>query len=367
MITIILIILIALSLTILFLALLASIELETKPKQKPKIPTRPPLISVILPARNEESNILRALRSLEKLNYPIDSLEILVGDDGSTDKTAQLVKQFIKNKPQFHLIEINERVGKAKYKANALAVLISKSHGEFLFFLDADIEIHPDWVITLLQEFTPQIGIVTGTTLIKKATSYIDKGQAIVWLYLGAMLSFMNSALPVSGYGNDMAIRKKAYAQTSGFESLENSFTEDYEITQQLAAKGWKIKQLLSQAALNQTLALPKITDVYHQHKRWLSGGMTFRKPLIIALPIMIGMAAFVVLLFFEPLLVLWFAIIKFVLQTILLYVVNKKTDSPLSFFDLIAFEPYYYWIIFVASLFFFLPKKAVWHGREIS
>ena len=76
--------------------------------------TRYPKVSILLAARNEEELIIRSLESISNLKYPKEKIEILIGNDASTDKTAQLVENFILNKPEFTLYSIDKTVGKGR-------------------------------------------------------------------------------------------------------------------------------------------------------------------------------------------------------------------------------------------------------------
>src|SRR5438552_3792980 len=122
-------------------------------KNNPKKLNHFPAISIFVPARNEGQHILQCLESLEKLNYPKDKIEILVGNDASTDNTEAVVKQFVQNKPNFYLFNIHENFGKARYKANVLAQLAHKAQGDFYFFCDSDTVVRPEWAKALLAEF----------------------------------------------------------------------------------------------------------------------------------------------------------------------------------------------------------------------
>ncbi|MCD8540713.1 MAG: glycosyltransferase [Leadbetterella sp.] len=53
-----------------------------------------PKISILVPARNEEENLPVLLQSLRKLTYPKDKTEILLGNDGSDDRTGELMEEF---------------------------------------------------------------------------------------------------------------------------------------------------------------------------------------------------------------------------------------------------------------------------------
>ena len=100
-----------------------------------------PMVSILLAARNEEQLILRNLTAINALNYPKDKLEILIGNDESTDNTAQLVTDFIQDKPHFQLFHIDKTVGKGRGKANVLGQLAHKASGEFYFVTDVDVKL----------------------------------------------------------------------------------------------------------------------------------------------------------------------------------------------------------------------------------
>ncbi|QQG47067.1 MAG: glycosyltransferase [Candidatus Woesebacteria bacterium] len=90
-----------------------------------------PLISIIIPAKNEEKNIGRLLESIKRQTYK--KIQIVLVDDGSTDKTVEISKRFSKYVyKRKHLERSIQRNFGAK-----------KAHGSFLVFLDADMELTP--------------------------------------------------------------------------------------------------------------------------------------------------------------------------------------------------------------------------------
>ena len=141
-----------------------------------------PKISILIAARNEEANILDCLQHIHQLNHPKENLQILLGNDQSTDQTAQIIKQFIADKPKFQLITISENLPNLQGKANALAQLAQKATGEFLFITDADIQVPKNWIENMLAEFEPNTGIITGVTGIL-GERLMDKIQCIDWFF----------------------------------------------------------------------------------------------------------------------------------------------------------------------------------------
>ncbi|MEW6686038.1 MAG: glycosyltransferase [Candidatus Edwardsbacteria bacterium] len=102
-----------------------------------------PLISIIVPVRNGEKTIGKCLDSLINLNY--SNFEIIVIDDGSVDKTPEILKKY-------NNIRILTTPGVGPSKARNIAV--QKSKGEFLAFTDADCLVDTNWLNELLKGFT---------------------------------------------------------------------------------------------------------------------------------------------------------------------------------------------------------------------
>jgi len=100
-----------------------------------------PLISILIPARNEEKNIKDCLISLAKQNY--SNIEILVLDDDSSDDTASIIKNISKKFKNIRLIKGKPLKDGWTGKNYACHQLYRKSKGEYLFFTDADT-VHRD-------------------------------------------------------------------------------------------------------------------------------------------------------------------------------------------------------------------------------
>jgi len=114
-----------------------------------------PLISVIIPAYNSEKIIERCIKSLISQSFPREKFEILVVDDGSTDKTAQLAKLAGADT----VISIKNQ---GIWEARKVGVLASK--GNFIATIDADCEVIDEWLNTISKELESNSAI-TGPLL----------------------------------------------------------------------------------------------------------------------------------------------------------------------------------------------------------
>ncbi|MCB7130407.1 MAG: glycosyltransferase, partial [Candidatus Brocadiales bacterium] len=112
-----------------------------------------PFISVIVPALNEEQNIRECLVSLLKMDYPPERLEVLVVDNGSTDRTAEIVKSF----PVCYLHEEKRGCPTARNAA------IRASRGDIIASTDSDCIASQLWLRELVKAFDEDgVGGVAG-------------------------------------------------------------------------------------------------------------------------------------------------------------------------------------------------------------
>jgi chlorobactene glucosyltransferase len=116
--------------------LLLNLRALRRPDRKSKVPEPAPLVSVLIPARNEEENIETCLKSLQKQDYP--DFEILVLDDNSTDRTAELVGKIAAKDGRIKLIKGAPLPDGWAGKPFACYQLAEKAKGSWLLFVDAD-------------------------------------------------------------------------------------------------------------------------------------------------------------------------------------------------------------------------------------
>lgn len=113
-----------------------------------------PLISVLIPARNEEKNIGNIIDDILKQTY--QNIEIIIFDDNSTDKTAGIVTQKAKTDNRLHLIQSVKLPENWLGKNHACHYLAKKAKGEYLLFLDADVRAKNDLIkrtVAFLQKY----------------------------------------------------------------------------------------------------------------------------------------------------------------------------------------------------------------------
>jgi len=230
-----------------------------------------PRVSILVAARNEAATIERCLHSLAALAYPAGQLEILIGDDASTDDTAAVVRRFIADKPHFRLLSIRHRLGAARGKGNVLAHLCRAATSDYFLLTDADMALAPGWVQALLAAASPGVGIVTGVTT--AGGSLFGRLQGLDWLFgLNLVRLLTDHGVPVTAVGNNMLVTRAAYESIGGYEALAFSISEDLQLFTQVVAQGWQFRNLVEPAALGVSLPQPTWRQLLQQRKRWMSG-----------------------------------------------------------------------------------------------
>lgn len=157
-----------------------------------------PQVSVIIPAYNEENSIEKKVRNTLELEYPQDKMEILVGSDGSTDKTSEIMSNLSNNKIRF--FDFKQNRGKTAVQND----LVKESKGEILVFTDAASFLSPDSLKKIVRDFAdPRIGCVGGKMLfVDLDRNLTTKSQGIYWRYeskLRELESRIGSLIGVDG------------------------------------------------------------------------------------------------------------------------------------------------------------------------
>jgi cellulose synthase/poly-beta-1,6-N-acetylglucosamine synthase-like glycosyltransferase len=323
-------------------------------------------VSVLLAARNEESNIERCLQSLNTLDFPADILEICIGDDDSDDDTAAIIQRYIHNKPQFIYQKITGNSAGLRGKANVLAQLARTARGEYFCFCDADIEVPPTWISSMLKHFRGNTGIVVGLTRMKKNHILADF-LSLEWLFILSVMRFLSLfKMPVTGMGNNMAVTRDAYNAVGGYENIGFSIVEDYALFSAIVKKGYGFKQTYESTIVATSEPIITFSDLVIQRRRWMKGVM--QSPVILQICIIIC-ALFIPLML---LLSIWdpqrsvdmvTTHYLFITGCSLLSVLLLKQWDLLK--TVLFFWFYLLGVCLLMLVIYLSPGKTVWKGRE--
>ncbi len=229
-----------------------------------------PHVAIIIPAYNEEKTILQTLQSVEALQYPHDKLEILVVNDGSTDRTEERVREFIKSKRHFRLISQPNQG-----KAAALNRGLQEITAPFFACLDADSYVDPDTLRKMLSQYSesndPQLAVITPAMKVHEPGNILQKIQwleYIVIILFARLASHLDSLYVAPGPFS--LYRTEIIRKIGGFD--EKNITEDQEIAYRLQQHHYRIKHCFNGYVY--TTAPATLKPFYRQRRRWYLGGL---------------------------------------------------------------------------------------------
>lgn len=239
-----------------------------------------PYVSVVVAARNEEKNIGNLLSELVQQTYPKDRLEIIIVNDGSEDRTGEIIDRFARTHGHIKHVKatLDSKTGLIA-KKNALNQGIRQSSGEIILSTDADCHVQSTWVETMVSYFVAPVGMVVGFSQLGTAEhrySLFEKFQALDFLSLmAAAQGSLNLGCPLAASGQNIAYRKAAFEAVGGFEKIKNRISGDDVLLLQLIRKytDWDIRFAPDPKAFNWTEAERTLRSFLNQRKRWASNG----------------------------------------------------------------------------------------------
>jgi cellulose synthase/poly-beta-1,6-N-acetylglucosamine synthase-like glycosyltransferase len=328
-----------------------------------------PNVSVVVAARNEEENIERCLRSILQVDYPADKLEVIVADDGSTDRTPEIISKIKQEHNNLKVIRIESQINNLKGKANALAQAIAQTNGEFIFLTDADCEVPRTWIKGMLRHFDEKTGVASGVTIIETGKIFYSM-QSLDWAFLLSVAAAVGRLFkPVACIGNNMAFRKEAYIECGGYQNLKFSITEDFALFKAITGNGkWGYAFPVDLETLVISKPVKTLKELYHQKKRWGTGGLDTG---LLGIAIMSGGFIFHLLLILSPLLIekisslLISLVLKFFIDGAFLFKTLRKFKKTSLLKYLTFFELYYIIYVVVLPFVVFFGGKTVWKDRK--
>ena len=226
-----------------------------------------PLVSIIVPAYNEEVNVVSSLQNLLKTDYP--NFEIVFVDDGSKDETYDKVQYVFKNHPRVRIFT-KPNGG----KASALNYGIAQTKAEYIVCIDADTKLKPDAVSQLMKHFLAdpekRVGAVAGNVKVGNEVNALTKWQAIEYItgqnFDRRAFASVNAITVVPGAIG--GFRRDVVETAGGFTT--DTLAEDCDLTIRIIREGYIVKN--ENNALAFTEAPEKRKQFVKQRFRWSFG-----------------------------------------------------------------------------------------------
>lgn len=227
-------------------------------------------VSVIIPARNEEKHIGRLLKALQKQTYPEELTEVIVIDDHSTDRSAEIVRSFERVK----LLSLNNDVINS-YKKKAIETGIAAAQGDWIVTTDADCVPAENWLSTLFafrEEKKPVF--IAAPVLMNHDSSVLQLFQAMDFIILQAITGAVVSRQQLTMCnGANIAYERNVFNEVNGFAGIDHIASGDDML---LMHKIWKpypdrVMYLKAREAIVATEPQPTWRSFLNQRIRWAS------------------------------------------------------------------------------------------------
>ena len=228
--------------------------------------TYEPFVSILIPAHNESDILPYSLPAITSMDYP--HYEVLLLDDGSTDKTLEVSKPFVET-GKLRVLHKPKNQGKAM----ALNDGIPCTRGEIIVIFDADAEPNPNFLKLIVRHFRhPRVGAVTGHPRVKNTNSFLARIQLVEFASIIGLLRrsqrIWGRIVTISGIAS--AFRREALQDMGGF--TPRAYTEDIEITWRLQKRFWDVRY---DPKATVWMHVPEtLTTFFRQRLRWARGLM---------------------------------------------------------------------------------------------
>jgi len=324
------------------------------------------LVSILIPARNEETDILGLLTSIKDQNY--SNYEVIVLDDNSTDNTFQLCKDFSSQNKQFHVLSGKSLPKDWLGKNYACYQLAQGAKGSYLIFLDADEAIKDGLInnsinrmksgnLTLLSLFTDQVFKSWGERLVVPLMHYV----LLNLLPLRLVRLSKNPSFSAAS-GQFMMFDAANYHDNQWHEQVKHQVVEDVEIMKLVKGSDFNGEALLANGYIYCRMYKNFNESVNGFSKNFLAGfnNSVFGLFLYLLLVVIGPVASF----FFLSSELILFALSLIVLSRVMISLASRQNVwqnvllHPLQLFCMV--------FISVISVKKYFTKTVVWKGRTI-
>lgn len=188
--------------------------------------------TVIIPARNEASNIKACVDSILNQDYPADAFEIIVIDDFSEDDTAFIVHALSQQYPQVRLLKLADHCKEGEtlaYKKKAIEIAVAEAKGDWILTTDADCIVPQRWL--LLYNAYIQINqpcFVAAPVMFIKTAGVLNQFQLLDFLALqGITAAAVGAGKHSMSNGANLGFEKTAFIAVGGYQGVDHIASGD--------------------------------------------------------------------------------------------------------------------------------------------
>lgn len=280
-------------------------------------------VSVLIAARNEEDKLDNTIRDILAQDYPRHLLQLIVVDDHSTDRTAEIILAYADQ--GVTLIRLNEDKPLNSYKKKAITEAIQLSYGELIITTDADCRMAPSWLKTIVAFYeSNEYKMISSPVIYFEEKNSFEEMQTLEFLFLiGLGAAAIGNKMPSTCNGANLAYRRDVFFELKGFQGIDHLASGDDELFLHKVTSSYPdgIGFCKSQDAMVYTHAKSTVGELMQQRKRWASKSTHYKNKGLVALGISVWLFNLMIILntlagFFNPVF-WWLSMISFVCKMI--------------------------------------------------
>ncbi|MBD3383684.1 glycosyltransferase [candidate division KSB1 bacterium] len=322
-----------------------------------------PFVSIVIATRDSQETIQTCLNACLRQDYDKNQFECIVVDDGSKDKTIEILALASKQYHNLTFITKQYSLGWKSSKKEALHLAIQQVRGELVLYTDSDCTPPPSWLRTIVKAYNYSTGAIAGFSYQVSTNSTLNR-----FLHLDSMATALVSAAsiahnhPVTACGRNIAITENALNKIKGYTLLPDTLSGDDDFILQTIAVGTNL-QLKYQFEPKSHMPAQGPASwrlFFKQKSRHLSAGKQYKNKTQI-----------VYLFYHTTNLILWggaiigiavnkaivlFLILKWIADYTALKKISNRLDKPLKLYDFFLWNFIYplYHLICAPKAFFY-------------
>jgi len=324
-----------------------------------------PVITVLVPFRNEEDNLTDIFHTLVSQSYL--TYEVIWIDDHSKDGSVDLLLCLI-DKTKSSNMRVIKNIGEGKKQA--LTTGVSNSTGEIICTTDADCEVPCRWLESIVEGYhCEEIKMVAGPVIAKEGSTFFYVFQIVEWSSVIFMTSvFYKLKNPLMCSGANLSYRKEIFIEIEGYAGNENILSGDDEFLLKKIVKRFgphAFNYLLDQNTTVVTHLHNSILSLFSQRIRWASKWnkhQSFSHSMTALIP-------FILQIFYLSTLSLWANGFKGIFIFLIIWLMKITAESfvlgrVLGFFKKSIAFPHWFWVSFMHPLYVLLVGLGALRGK---
>ena len=225
-------------------------------------PAHEPPVSIVIPAYNEEKGIGACLTSIRQQQYPREKIEVIVVDDGSSDRTRDIARQH-------QDVAVLEQAHEGK--SAALNRGVAHAAHRLIFTVDADTVLDRRCLREIVRPFSdPGVGATTGTSTVSSTKTVMETFQNVEYHYNNLIRKSFSTVFGngIWFFGALACYRRDVLQKIGCFK--RDTMTEDMDIALEIRRAGYRT--IHAHAAYGATVVPRTLRELAAQRQRWWTG-----------------------------------------------------------------------------------------------